>query len=468
MQRAAAAAYRELRRRWPTAGRVVVLAGSGNNGGDGVELARLARADGVNVHLVLNGDPAQLSGAAADAWAAWQADGGENPVAVPDDLHADDVVVDALFGTGLSRAVDAEPAQWIVAVNATGCPVLALDCPSGLDAATGEVLGVAIRATVTVTFIARKLGLYLADAATCVGERVFADCDVPIEAFDAVEPVARLLDDGALRLAWPLRSPQQHKGHFGHVLIVGGQAGMPGAVLMAARAALRSGAGLVSVATHPAHAALLPLSQPELMSHAIGDPAELATLIESATAVVCGPGLGQSDWARGVLEAVCAAAEDRTVVLDADALNLLAGSPVDLPRQCVLTPHPGEAARLLGVTTAAVQANRLRALSALVTRWGRIVVLKGAGSWIGAPGFLPALCTAGNPGMGTGGMGDVLSGMLGATLAGPAREAPVESVVEGTVVAHALAGDEAAVRQGQVGLLPSDLIDVLSRIVPRP
>ncbi len=468
MQRAAAAAYQEAVQRWPVASRWVVLAGLGNNGGDGIELARLARADGRNVQLLLSGDPVSLTGAAAEAWAAWQADDGPSPANELGDLHPEDLVVDALFGIGLSRPVEGRAARWIEAVVAAKVPVLSLDCPSGLDASSGQMLGPAIRAAVTVTFIARKLGLYLADGPDCVGEVVLADCDVPPAAFDAVEPAAQLLGPGALRQTWPTRTTHQHKGHFGHVLIVGGQAGMPGAVLMAARAALRSGAGLVSVATHPAHAALLPLAQPELMSHAMDDPAALVDLIEPATAVVCGPGLGQSEWARTLLETVCVSAGPRAVVLDADALNLLASSPVALPERSVLTPHPGEAARLLATTTANVQADRLRALSALVARWGRAVVLKGAGSWVGAPGERPSLCVAGNPGMGTGGMGDVLSGLLGAALAGPMRAGALAPLVGGAVLAHALAGDEVAERLGQAGLLPSDLIASLPNIIPRP
>ncbi len=463
MRRAANAAYQELRRRWPEARHLLVLAGGGNNGGDGIELARLAMLDGRRVELVLLADPAQLRGAAAEAWSAFEAAGGTRCQVAH--VDAADVIVDALFGIGLSRAIDGEAADWVARVNRGKRPVLALDIPSGLDACTGMPLGAALGADATITFIARKLGLYQGSAAACVGDVVFADCDVPAGAFADAAAAARLLTDEDLHAAWPARGADMHKGHFGHLVIVGGQPGMPGAALMAARAALRSGVGLVTVITHPDHAAMLPLVQAELMVKVADDAAPLREWLEPASAIVCGPGLGQSDWSRSLLETVLEHAGSRPLILDADALNLIAETPRPLPPQAVITPHPGEAARLLGCSTAALQSDRLAAAQALLDRWACTTVLKGAGTWVVAPDALPAFCPAGNPGMGVGGMGDVLSGMIGGTAAG---RSPLGDAVRGAVLAHARAGDVAAAQYGQAGLLPSDLIDTLCKVLPRP
>jgi len=465
MRRAAGSALQVLRERWPRARCLFVLAGGGNNGGDGVDLARQAIEGGFEVQLLLLGDPERLAGAAAEAWQAFVAAGGQCCPESAIELDGADVIVDALFGIGLARPIEGRAAAWVQRVNAASAPTLALDVPSGLDARTGTPLGVTVHADATVTFIARKLGLFQGAAAACVGEVVFADCDVPAAAFADVSPVAGVLGDDDLQAAWPRRGSDMHKGHFGHLVVVGGQAGMPGAALMAARAALRSGVGLVTVITHPDHAAFMPLAQAEIMVRAAVDPQRIAPWLEPASAIVCGPGLGQGDWGRALLSAVLEQAAGRPVVLDADALNLIAGEPRDLLPQTVITPHPGEAARLLECATSAVQADRLASALALQARWNCTVVLKGAGTWVAAPERLPTVCTAGNPGMGVGGMGDALSGVIGGVVAG--RGASVDAV-GGAVLAHARAGDVAAARLGQASLLPGDLIDALPRVLPRP
>lgn len=254
------------------------------------------------------------------------------------------------------------------------------------------------------------------------------------------------------------RARTAHKGDFGHVLIVGGQPGMSGAVRLAGEAALRVGAGLVSIATHPEHAAVLNNGRPELMCHAIAHAATLKPLLERATVLVVGPGLGQSAWARGLLAAVWDC--DLPMIVDADALNLLAREPLHRERW-ILTPHPGEAARLLGCATAEVQADRLAAVRAIQVRYGGVVVLKGVGSLI-ADGVHCRICAAGNPGMASGGMGDVLTGVIAGLCA---QGVSLSEAASAGAVVHALAADTAARRDGERGLLAGDLLPELRRWV---
>lgn len=460
MCKAAAACWRELRAAWPQARKITVLCGSGNNGGDGYEVARLARAAGCDVGVV------ELalrtpSGDAATARRAWLAGGGHcrswNDVrgVAPDT----EVIVDALFGTGLSRPPAGAAADAIAEINArhrAGCGVLAVDVPSGLEVDRGAAPGACVEADLSVTFIGRKFGLHTGAGVDHAG-RVIYDPLVPeVSTIDRPPALAHLLDVDEVRVALPPRRRGAHKGDHGHVLIVGGDHGMAGAALMAARAALRAGAGLVTVATRAEHAAALTAAQPEVMFRGVRVADDLTALLERADAVAVGPGLGQSEWARALWVAV--AGRPRLVV-DADALNLLAGTP-RRGESWILTPHPGEAARLLACSTREVQADRGAALRALAQRYGGYPVLKGAGSLIWLGGGV-ALCPYGNPGMGVGGMGDALTGIVAACLA--QGLAPAVAATTGVLV-HALAGDAAAAR-GERGLLPSDLIDQIRTVV---
>ena len=347
MNRAAAAALDLLRERWPGARRLTVLCGAGNNGGDGYVLARLARAAGLGVDVVAFADPARLKGDAARAHEDCVAAGGtvrRAGVAVAAGPDAD-VIVDALLGTGLDRPVDAGLRECIEAVNASGRPVLALDLPSGLHADTGEVMGAAVRAAVTITFVGLKPGFWLGEGPDHTGELVCDDLDIPPAAFAGASCALRLIGPGLAAAALPRRSRLAHKGSAGRVVIAGGGPGMPGAVRLAAEAALRVGAGLVTVLTHPAHAASLVIARPEIICHGIDDAAAARAHLEAADVVALGPGLGQSAWARALYAAVVDRPGLR--VLDADALNLLSQSPCRA-EDWILTPHPGEAARLLG------------------------------------------------------------------------------------------------------------------------
>jgi len=450
MERAGASAYRLLRRRHPQARRILVLCGGGNNGGDGYVIARRAAQDGLAVTLCPLVPVARLRGSAAEA-ARQALERLETRPFTPASLDGAEVVVDALLGTGLDRPVTGELAEVIDAVNAAGRPVLAVDVPSGLSARTGQVLGRAVRAALTPTFIGLKQGLFTGDAPDVTGEVVFDDLQVPAVVHEGLEPAARRLSAAGLARVLTPRARTAHKGHFGHVLVLGGDLGMGGAARLAAEAAARTGAGLVSVATRAEHVGALLAGRPELMARAVSGPDDLAPLLERASVLACGPGLGTADWGRGLLAAALAA--ERPLVLDADALNLLAAGGPGLPPAAVLTPHPGEAARLLGCTTAAVKEDRFGAAGRLAERHGAVVVLKGAGTVVAHAGRV-AVCGTGNPGMASGGMGDVLTGVIAGLLAQGLE--PWTAATAG-VLLHGIAADRAAAA-GERGLLAGDLL----------
>jgi NAD(P)H-hydrate epimerase len=458
MARAGAAAFAALRARWPQARRIAVLCGVGNNAGDGFVLARLARAAGCEVSVLQVGDVSVIRGDALQALNDYRGAGGVARDFSAAELATADVLVDALFGTGLTREVSGEWRAAIEAMNALALPVLALDLPSGLHADSGAVLGVAVRADVTVTFIARKQGLFTGAGCAHAGRVIFAALDVPSQVYAGTTPGALLLAQDALADWLPPRDRDAHKGRFGHALVVGGEQGMSGAVRLAAEAAARVGAGLVSIATRAAHAALLSVARPELMSHGVEDAAQLTPLLTRANVIAIGPGLGQGEWARALLGR--ALDTPLPLVVDADALNLLALEPLRRDNW-ILTPHPGEAARLLQCGTADIVADRFHAVRELAVRYGGVAVLKGAGTLIARQDGAVMVCTAGNPGMAGGGMGDVLTGVLAGLLA---QGLPLFEAAQAGVLAHALAGDIAA-RDGERGLLAADLLPCLRRIV---
>jgi hydroxyethylthiazole kinase-like uncharacterized protein yjeF len=441
----------------PGLGQVAVLCGPGNNGGDGFVVARLAAAHGITVSVLSLVDPAALQGDAATAYGDFAAEGG---VVLPwqGELDAEaTLLVDAILGSGLERDVGGEFARAVEAVNAHTAPVLALDIPTGINGDTGAVLGCAVRATLTITFVGLKTGLFLGEAPDYRGDLEFADLAIPDEVRSGIEPTLRRIDDALLASQLGSRRRTGHKGDYGHVLVIGGGEGMPGAVRLAGEAALRTGAGLVSVATHPSHAALLVASRPELMPHGIAGPEDLNPLLERADVIAFGPGLGRSEWAQALFAAVREVS--LPAVWDADALNWLADEP-GRAEQRVITPHPGEAARLLGRSVSDVQSDRPAALSALQEAFGGTVVLKGAGTLVSAEAA-PLLCTAGNPGMGSAGMGDVLTGIIAALIG---QGLDNQSAAAVGVEVHARAGDRAAA-SGERGLIASDLLGELRSVV---
>lgn len=452
MARAADAAFRALRRRWPEARRIVVLCGSGNNGGDGYLLALRAREEGLPSRVVAVVPPAtEEARAAHDRFVK-----GGGDVSARLDLAGADVLVDALLGTGLSRPPVDAMAQAIDAINDAGLPVLAVDIPSGLSADTGTTAGRCVRADATVTFIAHKRGMFTQDAADHVGALELASLGADDRVIADQRPSAILMQPQAL----PRRPRQSNKGQYGHVLAIGGDHGTGGAVLMCASAALRVGAGLVSVATRAENIVALHAARPELMPRAADGPQSLEQPLEKASVLAVGPGLGQGSWGHALW--LTALDAGKPMVLDADGLNMLAKYPRRFTAATILTPHPGEAGRLLGCDTRDIQADRFAAAAAIAGKYQAVVVLKGTGSIVAAPDGRLQVCPWGNPGMASGGMGDILTGVI-AGLLGQHPDDPFAAACLGTSV-HARAGDLAAAG-GEIGLAATDLLDTLRAVL---
>lgn len=456
MQRAGKAAFDDLLKRWPHAQHITVMCGSGNNGGDGYVLANLAQQQGLQVKIFQMGKPENMPPEARAAYETCE----KNAIAIEtfhstSELTTTDVIVDAICGIGLNTDLRTDTVIAIEKMRVNGAPIYSLDIPTGINADTGSVLGHAVPATATITFIGLKLGLLTGDGVSYSGELSVNDLQLPAELFAKVTPTAELLElSDYLHYLQP-RAKNWHKGLSGHVLIVGGDHGFSGAPRMAAEAALRVGAGLVTVATQPANAVEMNLSCPEIMCKGITTVDDLSPLLEKASVIVIGPGLGQSAWSRMVWGAVIQS--QLPMVVDADGLNLLAQTTLR-NQNWILTPHPGEAARLLQQTTATIQHDRLMALRTLQTTYAGVCVLKGAGSLVLAPGANPALCDKGNPGMATAGMGDVLSGVIGGLLG---QKVPLGDAAKLGVLLHALAGDLAAKEGGERGLIAMDLMPYL-------
>lgn len=451
MSRAGQAAFDIALAAYPACRRWQVVCGAGNNGGDGYVVARLAAENGIAVSVLALTPPAKLSGDAAKAHADFAAAGGE-VAEFAGALDPDaDLLIDGLLGSGLERTLEGRFARVVNAMNGHPAPLLALDMPSGLHGDSGAILGTAVRADHTVTFVGLKSGLFLGEGPALCGELHFAGLDIPPECVSAETPVLRRLDDTHVQRALPRRDRHAHKGDFGHVLIVGGGPGMPGAARLAGEAALRAGAGLVSIATHPSHSALIPIGRPELMCFGVSNAKELQPLLQRATCVAIGPGLGTGEWSQAMFDACMDGGHK--LVIDADALTLLARAGLQQD-DWILTPHPGEAARLLGSSSGEVQADRRAALAALQRQYAGTVVLKGAGSLVSGGDGVPWLCSAGNPGMASPGMGDALTGIVAALRS---QGSSAEMAAAAGVLVHARAGDTAAAG-GQRGMIASDLI----------
>lgn len=450
MSRAGYEVFQCIRTKWPDTQSVAVFCGAGNNAGDGYIIAGLALKAGLKVDVYSLTNPVNLK---ADAFSAYQNYVEARGKVIPFQLEAvveADVIVDALLGTGLDRPVTGLYALAIQVINKSSSRVVAVDNPSGLNADTGNVMGCAVKADCTVTFIGLKQGLFTGYAADYCGEIFYASLAVPDDVFRAVSSSAvRVVKTPLLR-----RDRCSHKGNFGHVLIVGGDWGYSGAARLAGEAALRVGAGLVSVATRTEHAGLMNLNRPELMCHGVETARQLAVLLEKASVVVIGPGLGQSNWAKELFTATVKA--QKAMIIDADGLNLLARWRETNP-DWILTPHPGEASRLLNCSTAEIQQDRFASVSAIQARYGGIAILKGAGTLIASEDEI-AVSTTGNPGMASGGMGDVLAGVIAGLLA---QGLSLKNAAQQGVYSHGLAADLAAEKGGERGLLASDLMPSL-------
>ncbi len=474
MERAGAALDAHLQQDWPQVQRLWIFCGQGNNGGDGYVLARLARQRGLTVQLYALGAP-KPDTEAARAYQLWLADGGQVQTSLPMDFdatQAPDLLVDALLGIGPQTLLQGAVLDWIDYLNRQPVPVLAVDLPSGLHGATGAPLGAAVHASRTVTFIGWKPGLLTGQGPELTGS--VSLCPLVAKSMVAESMLAEVLgiDDVAVsrfgtllradytlaRHALPPRSRIAHKGNCGRVLVLGGGLGTPGAIRLAAEAALRAGSGLVRVASRAEHQWLVLAGRPELMWSASGTSnTDYAASAAWASVRVLGPGLGQDEWARAIWSAQLAL--PGPLVLDADGLNLLAEAPV-YRDDWVLTPHPGEAARLLACSVAEIEQDRLLAVRRLQQRYGGVVLLKGAGTLVCDDKTI-WLCQEGNPGMASGGMGDLLSGII-AALWGQGLS-PAAAAWVGVCV-HGEAADIAA-RDGERGMLASDLLPFIRRLV---
>jgi hydroxyethylthiazole kinase-like uncharacterized protein yjeF len=444
---------------------VLVLAGPGNNGGDAFEVAAQLKRWFYRVELVFAGDEHQLSEEALGALRKWRACGGNTYAAPPAALRPD-LVVDGLFGIGLARALEGGYADIIAGINRLPGPKLALDIASGINAETGAVMGTALHATHCITFIALKPGLLTLDGPDHCGEIRVADLGLDVRSMLANKGATT---GPALLQCLPPRPRNFHKGNAGSVAVLGGAHGMVGAAVLAGRAALKLGAGKVFLGLITDHPPYLDYLQPELM---LRTPHELleAGMI---TAFAAGPGMGTAKSAEQLLREVLDAGVP--LVLDADALNLIAASKTlqaRLPKRSaasVLTPHPAEAARLLGCATAVVQSDRIQAALDLSRRYQAVVVLKGNGSVIAVPDGTWLINTSGNPGMASAGMGDVLAGMIASLLA---QGANARDATAAAVWLHGAAAESLTAQgQGPLGITASDVIDAARRVantVQRP
>jgi ADP-dependent NAD(P)H-hydrate dehydratase / NAD(P)H-hydrate epimerase len=462
MSRAGRAGFDLLCKQWPGTEPVHVICGLGNNGGDGLVVARLAHLQGRDVTVHLSGDAKKFQDEAECAYVDAQIQGVRIIPVDTTRIITKGIIVDALLGIGLQGPVRDSAAEVIRWINACHRPVLALDIPSGLCADTGNVLGDAVKAEKTLTFIAAKRGLYTAKGVEYCGEVILDSLAVPQKLYAMAGTGVEHLQLPSLLDVLPVRPLDAHKGLFGHVLVIGGNKGMAGAVLMAAEACARTGAGLVSVATLPEHVPAIVSHRPELMAHGVNSIHDLEPLLARATVVVIGPGLGQDAWAEQMLYR--AATSGLPMVVDADALNIISGKRVinaPYPAQWILTPHPGEAARLLDVRVSDVNADRFASVQKLQKQYGATVILKGAGTLIASEQAM-ALCSYGNPGMASGGMGDVLSGVTGGLLA---QGLSTSDAARLAVALHAKAADLAVLKSGMRGLLASDLMPMVRQLM---
>lgn len=481
MERAGQGVADRIHERAPAACKrgVLVVAGAGNNGGDGFVIARHLARRGYRVRVALLAAASKLKGDAKANFERWRRrrgrvlEFGSSRVSamrteMPGALASAGVVVDCVFGTGLGRPVEGPIAEALTAVNERAstrgrrATVIAVDIPSGLDGDRGEPLGVAIRADVTYTLGATKLGLALPVARPWVGALELVDIGLAPEAFEEEAPLARGSDRDEIRALLPSREASGHKGSHGHLLVVAGAPGTSGASVLAGRAALRAGAGLVTVACPPAVQPIVAASQPELMTSVVdGFSAEAwRERLSGKKALTVGPGLG-TGRAASQLVAWLVRNAHLPMIVDADGLNVLA-SRLDVLRRArsplILTPHPGEMSRLAGRPVAEIQADRRRVALDMAHRTGAVVVLKGSGTMVAAPDGRLGVNLTGGPILGTAGTGDVLAGLIGSLLA-----QGIEAFDAARLGAylHGLAGDRLARRLGEAGLLARELADEL-------
>ena len=455
MKRAGRAVLSELLDAFGAPSLLSVFCGSGNNGGDGYIVAALAAEKNIAVRCFEMGGSLSADTALAKQFAE-QAN--VSFYAIDKDIELDQgVVVDSLLGTGFSGDLRQPCADVIRLINESGLPVVAVDIASGLNSDTGAVHSIAVQADITLTFIGAKQGLFSGRGPAVSGEVIYDSLDVEDDIFQQVDASAELMDLHDLLEQLPEPEVDAYKTQRGHSMVVGGDHGFGGAAIMAAEACLKVGAGMASVATRPEHVAGVLARQPEIMACGVTSGQQLEPLLEHPTVLVVGPGLGRSPWSEQLMQKAVAA--NLPMVIDADGLNILAeGRVVPKPdgSQWVLTPHMGEAARLLGLTVAEIQADRFSAVAQLQQKYNAVVLLKGPGTLISSPQGAPIkVCPYGNPAMATAGMGDILSGIIGGLMA---QGLSPQLATELGCCLHSSAADLAAAEKGARGMVASDLL----------
>lgn len=461
MQRAGAEGFELLTLKYKKAKKIVIFCGSGNNAGDGYVLAAKAKKAGKEVDCFYLNDPKTLKQPALTAYQqAMKVGVNIQPFHKEVVLQDYEVIIDALLGTGFKGKLRPDFFQAISIINATNIAVIALDVPSGLNADTGCVDEIAIVANQTLTFIGYKTGLFTADAADYCGEVFVSDLEIPEEFFAKITPLAEFMNLDSLCNQYLLpRKHNSHKGHYGYVAVIGGDIGMSGAVRMAAEAAARAGAGLTSAYTQPENVAVITTARPEIMGYPLKDPSDLSTLLDRASVIAVGPGLGRGVWGETCFK--LAMAQDKPTVIDADGLWFLAKNPQKCPN-AILTPHPKEAAMLLNSSTEAVQENRFAAIAQLQQQYGGVIVLKGSGTLVYDGRSSIYVSQFGNPGMASGGMGDVLTGLIAGLLA---QHIPLLAAACLGVCLHGEAANLSAKDDGMRGMLALDLLPYIRCLV---
>jgi len=475
MKRAAQALLDFVNRKYSNIEHITIICGAGNNAGDGYALARLIklqdREPQIKVHVISIIEPEKLSGDAHQAYLDWVECGGIIEPMEEAHFPATDLIVDALIGTGLDRALEDEWYDTVAAINASLKPVLAVDIPSGLDANTGASYGIAIHATHTLTFIGQKMGMYTAQARYYCGKINFASLGVADTLYQQIDHSAILMEWNNIAVKLPCRSAISHKGDHGHLLIIGGNYGMAGACRIAGEAALRTGCGLVSIATRKENANAITSARPELMVHGVESADDLEPLLAKATAIAIGPGLGTDQWGTELLDKIIKLIKQQynsgehqiSCVFDADALNIMAQHNLIIQSQDIIyTPHFGEASRLLKRNSEqpTTDTNRFEMISKLQEKYYGTFVLKGAGTLVNVEDDI-AICPYGNEGMASAGMGDCLTGIIGALLA---QKLSITDAAQLGVCLHAKAGHLVAL-EGKNGMLVSDLFPKIRQIM---
>lgn len=461
MKRAAAFGFHQAQRYFSDANSIMIFCGSGNNSGDAYLLGCLAIEKDIKTKVITLSDTLRLRNDALKAFNEYQSLDGE-VLEWNSEIDIDcDLIIDGIFGIGINRNVEGKFLQAINKINDSKVPVLSLDIPSGLNADSGEVMGSSIKADLTTTFVGRKKGLYLNQGPLMSGWIEYSNLSIPEVCFENAAIELEIVNRFLLEQYLKPRKRTSHKGDFGHVLVIAGNHGMGGAARITSESALRTGAGLVSVITRPENVAIISKTTPEIMAYSADDRNDkISELFKKADVVAIGPGLGLDSWAKDLFDA--ALNSEKQLIIDADGLNLLADSPTKKDNW-ILTPHPGEAARLLRCLNPEVQEDRLASLEKLIDKYGGVTLLKGNNTLVGAAGEIPCVVTAGNPGMSTAGMGDLLTGII-AALCSQFRQVNPKILAALGAYIHALAGDQAA-KSGERGIIATDLFGELKDII---